>query len=124
MSEEKAAPTKWYQWMLLYPALITTTIGSVPTAWQAWKAYKLDVNYKDVQKVEEQRQLWERNASCIRHKGVYSADGPDGLSVYVLICDTGDSLLGYKYKGYGPVYTWVKRLDKPKEKELDHETLH
>lgn len=124
MSEEiKHSPTKWYQWVLLYPVLATSVLGSVPTAWQAYKAWKLDVNFRDVQKVEEQRQLWERNAYCLRTKGIYSADGPDDLTVRVILCDTGDALLGYKYKEYAVVYVWVKRPNKPKEKVLDHETI-
>jgi hypothetical protein len=110
----KHTPTKWYQWLLLYPALATSIAAAVPTVWQQYKAYRLDTTFSKVQIAEEQQQLWENNIECLTEHGIYSLDGHDGLVIGVTLCPSGDVLLRYHPNEWPPTYKWV---GPPKEKK-------
>jgi hypothetical protein len=48
----------WWQVFILYPAILTSIGGAIPTAWQAWKSWRLDVSYSKVAQAEAQQALW------------------------------------------------------------------
>lgn len=96
----------WWQAVLVYPALASAVLGAIPTAWQAFKAWRLDVAYTQVQIAAAQRQLWERNLGCLDLRPVYSVEGPGGVVIGVTICPGGDVLLRYDV-GEEVTYTWI-----------------
>jgi hypothetical protein len=100
------AGLKVWQALLLYPALLTTIGGAIPTVWQAYKSWRLDVNYAKVHYAEEQQRLWQRNLDCLEAKPVYSVDGPHGTVVGVTLCPSGDALLRYETPER-TTYTWI-----------------
>jgi hypothetical protein len=101
------AGLKVWQALLVYPALLTSLGGALPTAWQAFKAWRLEVNYTEVQQAEAQQRLWERNLDCLEAKPVYSVEGPGGAVIGVTLCPSGDALLRYD-TGEDVTYTWIR----------------
>lgn len=101
-----AARLSWWKLLLVYPAILTSLGGAIPTAWQAFTAWRLDVAYSRVQIAEEQRRLWEKNLSCLDLRPVYSVSGPSGVVIGVTLCPSGDALLRYEV-GEEVTYTWI-----------------
>jgi hypothetical protein len=97
---------KLWQALLLYPAILTSIGGAIPTVWQAYKSWRLEVTYSQVAKAEEQQQLWQRNLECLEAKPVYSVEGPGGVTIGVTLCESGDALLRYD-TGADVTYTWI-----------------
>lgn len=107
-------PSRFYQWMLVYPALFVSLIGSVPTVIQEVKAWRLGVATKRVQIVEEQQTLWKSNLDCLRLKPVYTVDLGEGVTVGVTLCGSGDALLRYQRSPEIVEFTWVRYPAYPK----------
>lgn len=120
---ELAQPTKWWHMFLLYPALLASLIGSVPTVIQEVKAWRLGVATKRVQIVEEQRSLWKNNLDCLRLKPVYTVDLGEGVTVGVTLCGSGDALLRYQRSPEAVSYTWVRYPAYPRAGEQQHSTV-
>ena len=97
---------KLWQALIIYPAILTTLGGSIPTAWQAFKAWRLDVSYSKVAQAEAQQDLWERNLDCLTTRPVYSLEIEGGVQLSVTLCASGDALLQYQ-RGSASTYTWV-----------------
>lgn len=95
----------WGRLLIIYPAIIVAGLGALPTVWQAWRAWRLDVAYTKVYQATEQQHLWERNLACLSARPVYAVDGPHG-SVGVTLCRSGDALLRYEAPNK-TTYTWV-----------------
>lgn len=100
------AGLKWWQALIVFPTLLTTLGGALPTAWQAFRAWRLDVAYSQVQIAEAQRRLWEKNLGCLDLRPVYSVAGPEGVVIGVTLCPSGDALLRYEV-GEEVTYTWI-----------------
>lgn len=110
--------------LLLYPTLLLSLAGSVPTAWQALKAWRLDVNYNKVQIAEAQQKLWQVNAACLESKAVYSVELPSvGVQVGVTICPSGDALLRYQPSAGQATYTWLAFPGTMQKRAAFQETL-
>ena len=122
---ESAAPvgpapssaTKWWQWALVYPALGTSLFAAVPRVWEEVKALRLGVARSQLQLVEEQQRLWERNLDCLTHQGIWEVDGPEGLVVRVSLCTSGDILVRYHDNDSAPQLKWIAR---PARKGPEH----
>ena len=106
-AEAKPAPRTTLQYLILYPTLLLSLGGSLPTVLQALKAWRLDTTYARVQIIEEQHKLWEKNVECLTHASVWEVDGPQGVTVKVTICDSGDTLLRYYVRDWTPRFHWV-----------------
>jgi len=91
---------------VIYPALLTSLGGSIPTAWQAYKSWRLNVSYSKVAQAEAQQQLWERNLECLTMRPVYALDIDDGVQLSVTLCTSGDALLQYQ-RGSASTSTWI-----------------
>jgi len=106
--ESPKLPSKFWQYLIIYPTLALSIGGSIPTVWNEVKAWKLGVNSSQLQLVKEQENLWHTNLDCIQQQGIYEADGADGVVVKVTLCPTGDVLLRYYYNDWGPIFKWVR----------------
>ena len=111
------AGLKLWQAVLVYPVILSSLGAAVHTAWQEVKAWRLGVRSSQLQLVEEQQRLWERNLECITHQGIYEADGEGGLLVRVTLCHSGDILVRYHDNDWPPVYRWLAR---PTRKGPEH----
>lgn len=84
--------------------------GAVQPVWHEVKAWRLGVAANQLQIVDEQRRLWEKNLPCLTEQGVYEVDGPDGLVIKVTLCPrTADLLIRYHLGDWTPIYKWVGR---------------
>lgn len=102
-------PTTWLQYAIVYPTLLLALGGAIPTVIREVKSWRLGVRSSQLELVQEQARLWEKNLPCIEHQGIWEVDGPDGLVVRVSLCRTGDVLLRYHDNDFAPVYRWVAR---------------
>lgn len=107
MATAQGGKLKVWQWFLVYPTLVLSLGGSVPTLWQMYRSWKLDVMYSRVAIAEEQLTLWERNLGCLAAKPVYSVQVSEMVHVGVTLCTSGDALLRYQ-RGDLVSYTWVR----------------
>lgn len=115
-----AEPSKWYHWALLYPGLILSLGGSVPTVWNEIKAWRLGVQSQQVQQVQEQQRLWEKNLPCLRLKPVYAVTLADGVEVGVTLCESGDALLKYQRAKDVVSFTWIRYPEHGRASESQH----
>ena len=110
---------KLWQALLLYPSLIITLGGSIPTLWNEIRARQLGVESSQLQLVLHQQKLWERNIDCLSEQGRYEIDGPNSIVIKVSLCPkTGDVLVRYHLNEWAPIYRWVA---KPGPKDLRKE---
>lgn len=101
-------PKKWYQWVLMYPAVILAMIGAIPTATELIKSFKLDVDWGTTKIVEEQHKMWKENFDCTQKKTATIIKNEFGATISVIICDSGDILLsGQKPGDKNPGFRWV-----------------
>lgn len=104
-------PTSWPKWIqlfIVYPALGTSLFAAVPSVWNEVKAWQAGVASSQLQLVEEQQRLWERNLACLQEQGSYEVDGPYGIVARVILCPaTGDLLVRYHVRDFSPIYRWV-----------------
>jgi len=111
MAEQPATPQRWYQWFLLYPALLLSIGGglgsAIPAVWNEVKAYRLGVQSSKIQIAQEQQLLWEGNLDCLRLKPVYAIEIDDGVEVGVTLCPSGAALLRYQRAPTVVSYTWI-----------------
>jgi hypothetical protein len=61
---QSSHPRKWWQWFLLYPGLLVSVIGSVPTYVELVNSHRFDVPFGHTFEAEEQNRLWEANFDC------------------------------------------------------------
>ena len=101
------AGTPWWHMFLLYPALAGSLFAAVPRVWEEVKALRLGVARSQLQLVEEQARLWEKNLPCIEQQGIYEADGPAGVVVKVTLCPSADILVRYHDNDWAPIYRWL-----------------
>ena len=103
----KPQPRTTLQMLILYPTLAASLFAAVPRVWEEVKALRLGVARSQLQLVEEQARLWEKNLPCIQAQGTWEIDGPHGIVIRVTLCQTGDTLLRYHVRDWGPIYKWV-----------------
>jgi hypothetical protein len=84
-------------------------LAAVPTVWNELKAWRLGVASNQLQLVQEQQRLWERNFPCITERGVWEVDGPEHLLVKVSLCASGDILARYYQNDAVPQFRWIAR---------------
>lgn len=106
---DQPRPRTTFQYLVVYPTLLLALGGSIPTVLREVKSWRLGIRSSQLELVQEQARLWEKNLPCIEHQGIWEVDGPDGLVVRVSLCRTGDVLLRYHDNEWPPVYRWVAR---------------
>ena len=107
LEENKPArPTKWWQWFLIYPVLVTSIIGAIPTYIEAIKSAKYDVAFGKSSIAIEQDNLWQKNLACT------SAPLDPFVTSYnvevdATICKSGDVLVKVFKPNGKQFYRWV-----------------
>ena len=99
-------PHTWWQWMLLYPALIITLISSVPTYFELFWSFKLDVPYGQSDLAKQQSHLWGKNFSCTKAETNWIRT-ENNYEIDATICDSGDILVWVRGPRGEPRATWV-----------------
>lgn len=100
-------PTRWYQWLLLYPALAASLWAGVPSIIEKVQAWRVGVQQANYTSYQLQKRLWQRNIACLSKSAAYTVALGEGSEVGVTLCKTGDALLRYTADEDQTVYTWV-----------------
>lgn len=97
----------WWQWILMYPALLIAVLGNVPTLINLWNADKLGVPVSDVQIAMEQNKLWNKNFECSRTLPTHWSEADDkGIKIGVTVCPSKDVLVTIN-GSIQPSYRWI-----------------
>lgn len=105
---ELPKPTNVLHYLVVYPTLVLALAGSIPTILQQIKAWRLETTAAQVQLVQEQRDLWEKNVACLHEGSSYEIDGPHAIVIRVTLCQgTGDTLIRYHLNEWPAIYRWV-----------------
>jgi len=109
----KPTPKTTLQLMILYPTLLLSLIGAVPTVVKEIKAWHLGVEAAKLPLIQEQDELWKRNLDCVTQAASWEVDGPKRMTVKITLCkSTGDALLRYFRDDWQPTYRWVRAPEK------------
>jgi hypothetical protein len=105
-TDPKPKPTLWWQWVLVYPALAISIMGSIPTYIELVGSKILGVPFGDYRVAVRENQLWQENISC-------AAAPFDGLQtkqkieVDAVVCLSGNVLVRVNPPGSQTAYKWV-----------------
>lgn len=106
MSDPK--PTRWWHWVFLYPTLVASVLGAIPTLLTAYRSFKYDVPYTKVEEASSQQELWAKNIECLRNAVFTPTRNPNGVEISSVVCASGDVLLSGKRPGWSTAqYRWV-----------------
>lgn len=97
------APVKWWQWLLVYPALL---IALLPPAIELVKSSVAKVPYGKSSDGEQQIALWTKNIRCIEapFDGVVNEFN---VQTDATICKSGDVLVRFIGPNDKKAYRWV-----------------
>jgi hypothetical protein len=89
MAEEQSTPTstKWWQWVLMYPALFVALIGNIPNLYQLYLSQKLNVPVKQVPIASYRDSIFEQNrVACLTDLQLHPVPSGDNTSIFVGVC--------------------------------------
>ncbi len=90
---QSGAPRKWWQWVLVYPTLVTALIGAIPTFVQLYRAWDMDVPYSKVGSALNQSALWQKNTACLGAKQIEQVTTSHLSDISLLRCSNDDLLV-------------------------------
>lgn len=98
-------PARWWQWILLYPALGISLLTAAPQwfdkAQSAWAGTKVPL-----EDAEKQSKLWRRNLTCAAAPFNWH-NNPSNVKVDATICDSGDIFVRAATPANGQFFKWV-----------------
>jgi hypothetical protein len=106
MEDKNKSPQKWWQWVLVYPALATTLIAAIPTYKEFFNSTELNVPYGDSKKAVLQHDMWKKNATCTLAPYEWFKT-ESNVHVDATICKSGDVLVRVKNPANKGFYDWV-----------------
>ncbi len=59
-------PRRWWQWLLLYPALAVALVSAIPTYVEIFYSKKYEVPFGQSAAAKQQNDLWQRNRPAPR----------------------------------------------------------
>jgi len=110
-AEPKASdgrPMKWWHWFLVYPALLTSLVASIPAFVEKIRATQLNVPYGESKDAAQQARMWQVNAGCMKGADLSTTVTARKAQVGTLVCASGDVLVFGKFPEWDqPTYRWV-----------------
>ena len=107
---QPAKPKKWWQWVLVYPAVATTLLASAPTYLELARSTAFGVPLWKSSDAAEQHELWRRNLDCTTAPFDWLTT-PTNIKVDATICESGDVVVRAKVpgarSGEESFYRWV-----------------
>jgi hypothetical protein len=93
-SEKKAkepsnTPQRWWQWVLIYPALVISLLTASPQWIDMVQKRAQGINRATAAEAEKQTLLWKRNLSCSASPFSWY-NNPSNIKIDATICDSGD----------------------------------
>ena len=94
-------PQRWWQWVLVYPTLAISMLGSMPTItqWYQSRGVPDDVPIKLVAEAKGQNDLWEANFECTSKANFETVTNIHNRQVSAIVCPSGDVLVKVKLPG-------------------------
>src|SRR5215469_11233924 len=88
-AEEPDRPRRWWQWLLIYPALGIALLTAAPQWIDKIQALANNIQNRTWAEAVEQRNLFVKNTSCTRLPFSWNPT-PSHVNVDALLCDSGD----------------------------------
>ena len=85
MAEENRTPTpgKWWQWVLMYPALAIALAGHVPKLYELYLSYKINVPPSEVATASKRHEDFGKYTDCLPNLQFHAVPGGDNASISV-----------------------------------------
>ena len=98
-------PSHWWQWLLVYPALLIALFTAVPEWLKVVKSFKEDLPVARVDDAEYQKGLWLKNGVCTP---VHAYTGLTSIKADADVChSSGDVLVSLSFPDSNKSYYWV-----------------
>ena len=103
------SPRRWWQWVLMYPAIAIAVFAAVPQFYDWITAIRIGVPFGKVGDAQEQRSAWERNANCVRAVDHITPNSETNYAIDLLSCPSGDILVALTplQNPTQKVYRWI-----------------
>jgi hypothetical protein len=103
------SPRRWWQWVLMYPAIAIAVFAAVPQFYDWITAIRIGVPFGKVGDAQEQRSAWERNANCVRAVDHITPNSETNYAIDLLTCPSGDILVALTplQNPTQKVYRWI-----------------
>lgn len=87
--ESPRTPQRWWQWVLVYPALAIAMLTAAPQWIDKFRVFSEGIKRASVADAEKQTMLWKRNLSCSASPFSWY-NNPNNIKIDATICDSGD----------------------------------
>lgn len=79
-------PRRWWQWILLYPALFIAVLANVPQIYQLIIAVRKDVPFSEVSTALKREENFKRHNDCLHDLQLTPVPSGDNVSISVGAC--------------------------------------
>lgn len=101
-------PRAWWQWVLVYPTLAITLVSAVPTFYELYRSFHLDVPFGQSAEASEQNRLWQQEFECVRKIDLKILTNEYHVQIGSDICPSGNILLMVNRPEWdNPQYRWL-----------------
>lgn len=87
-----SSPHRWWQWVLVYPALAGSLLTASPQWYDRARAAMQGIKGGSATDAERQAQYWRKNMACSTAPFAWFSN-PSNVKVDATICDSGDILV-------------------------------
>ncbi|MGQ0794203.1 MAG: hypothetical protein ACT4NX_09010 [Deltaproteobacteria bacterium] len=105
-NQGKQKSMNWWQWLLIYPTLLVSIVGSVPTILEYYNSKKKGLDFGLSSIAERQNEMWEKNSSCSMAPYKWYKNNFN-LSVDGTICKSGDIFIRVERPDNRTKYLWI-----------------
>lgn len=112
----KGGPTKWWQWVIIYPTLAISILSAAPQWVDKGQALFNGVKDRGWEEAKQQQDAWRANMTCSAAPFDWYST-PENLKVDATICNSGDIFVRVATPRQGNFYQWVLLNQIVKEKE-------
>ncbi len=99
-------PQRWWQWVLLYPALLLAAISAVPDWVDRALAVYYETSGNSFAEAEEQNTLWRRNLTCSAAPFAWYSN-PENVKIDATICNSGDVFVRASTPKNEQFFKWI-----------------
>jgi hypothetical protein len=92
-SPDKRSSLRWWQWIMMYPALLIAIAGAVPKFTEMATAIIRGLPPLTPRSDQEQLEAWKRNSTCDRAVDIIRPKAQTDYQIDLLPCPSGDILL-------------------------------
>lgn len=102
---ETKTKNKWWQMLLLYPALAIAILGAIPTYVELYQSQKKNVAFGESAKAKMRNNMWRKNLTCSTAP-LDPLITEHNIEVDATICKSGDVLIRVMAPGNKKFFEW------------------